>query len=150
MVKRKGQAAMEFLMTYGWAILAAIIVIAVIAIYFRPGTLVQDSVIVSPPFYGVATTLSATEVNVEVKNQGGEALTDVSSALTFNSPSGANCTAPAAVATMGAGESLVFTWTVCSGLGTGTVSADVTIAYTRPGSTLELKSTGSLSGKVTA
>ena len=28
--RKKGQAAMEFLMTYGWAILAAIIVIAVI------------------------------------------------------------------------------------------------------------------------
>jgi len=34
MIKR-GQAAMEFLMTYGWAILAAIIVIGVLAIYFR-------------------------------------------------------------------------------------------------------------------
>ena len=34
MIKR-GQAAMEFLMTYGWAILVAIIVIGVLAIYFR-------------------------------------------------------------------------------------------------------------------
>ena len=29
---KKGQAAMEFLMTYGWAILAAIIVIGVLVI----------------------------------------------------------------------------------------------------------------------
>jgi hypothetical protein len=33
---RRGQAAMEFLMTYGWAIIAAIIVIGVLAIYFKP------------------------------------------------------------------------------------------------------------------
>ena len=36
---KKGQAAMEFLMTYGWAILAAIIAIAVLAYFgvFNPG-----------------------------------------------------------------------------------------------------------------
>ena len=32
-MQKRGQAAMEFLMTYGWAILAAIIVIGVLA-YF--------------------------------------------------------------------------------------------------------------------
>lgn len=31
MINKQGQAAMEFLMTYGWAILAAIIVIGVLA-----------------------------------------------------------------------------------------------------------------------
>lgn len=41
-MKRKGQAAMEFLMTYGWAILAAVIVIGVLAIYFRPSTVVDS------------------------------------------------------------------------------------------------------------
>ena len=32
--KKKGQAAMEFLMTYGWAILAALIAIGVL-VYFK-------------------------------------------------------------------------------------------------------------------
>ena len=147
MVKKKGQAAMEFLMTYGWAILAAIIVIAVIAIYFRPGTLVQNSVIVNAPFYAVGTTLSATEIQIELRNQIGEDLTAVTPSLDFNSPSGATCTAPAAQA-ISAGQAVIFTWTACSGLGTGTINADVAITYNRPGSTLNLQSTGSLSGKV--
>jgi hypothetical protein len=49
---KKGQAAMEFLMTYGWAILAAIIAIGVLAYFgvFSPGRLVGGSAIVSPPF----------------------------------------------------------------------------------------------------
>ena len=147
MVKKKGQAAMEFLMTYGWAILAAIIVIAVIAIYFRPGTLVQNSVIVNAPFYGVGTTLAATQIEIEVRNQGGEDLTVVTPTLTFNSPTGATCSDPAAQ-DVNAGQAVVFTWTACSGLGTGTINADVTIGYRRPDSTLDLQSTGSLSGKV--
>jgi len=41
MKNKKGQAAMEFLMTYGWAILAAIIAIGVLAAFgvFSPGKL---------------------------------------------------------------------------------------------------------------
>jgi len=33
-MRTKGQAAMEFLMTYGWAILAAIIVIGILGYYY--------------------------------------------------------------------------------------------------------------------
>jgi len=58
-MKTKGQAAMEFLMTYGWAILAAIIVIGVLAIYFRPSTLTSNSVIVTAPLYGVGVAYGA-------------------------------------------------------------------------------------------
>src|SRR3989344_1733745 len=75
MTRRRGQAAMEFLMTYGWAILAAIIVIAVIAIYFRPGSLVQSQCIVNPPFYCPAGVAETDGVSLEIKNNGGESLT---------------------------------------------------------------------------
>ena len=49
---KKGQAAMEFLMTYGWAILAAIIAIGVLAYFgvFNPGRLAGPAGLVSPPF----------------------------------------------------------------------------------------------------
>ena len=49
---RKSQAAMEFLMTYGWAILAAIIAIGVLAYFgvFNPGRLAGPAGLVSPPF----------------------------------------------------------------------------------------------------
>ena len=50
--KKKGQAAMEFLMTYGWAILAAIIAIGVLAYFgvFNPGRLTGAAILVAPPF----------------------------------------------------------------------------------------------------
>lgn len=51
-MERKGQAAMEFLMTYGWAILAAIIAIAVLAYFgvFNPGRYTSEMCQVSAPF----------------------------------------------------------------------------------------------------
>src|SRR3989344_9416178 len=50
-MKRRGQAAMEFLMTYGWAILAAIIVIGVIAFYILPNLGSGGSSNFQQPFY---------------------------------------------------------------------------------------------------
>jgi len=51
-MERKVQAAMEFLMTYGWAILAAIIAIAVLAYFgvFNPGRYTTEICSVSAPF----------------------------------------------------------------------------------------------------
>jgi hypothetical protein len=48
---KKGQAAMEFLMTYGWAILAAVIAIAVLAYFgvFSPSRLVPAACTVNAP-----------------------------------------------------------------------------------------------------
>lgn len=50
-MQRKGQAAMEFLMTYGWAILAAIVAIAVLAYFgvFSPSTYAPTICIMSAP-----------------------------------------------------------------------------------------------------
>ena len=49
--KKRGQAAMEFLMTYGWAILAAIVAIGVLAYFgvFNPGRLAGPTGVISPP-----------------------------------------------------------------------------------------------------
>ena len=152
---KKGQAAMEFLMTYGWAILAAIIVIAVLAVYFRPSQLSPSSVIVTAPFYGVGTTLSTTQVQVEVRNNGGEQLdldATTPASLTFNSPSGGACSSVAVIGTdpIPAGGSVVLSFGTCgTTLPSGsTVNADLTVFYTRTGSTLTLQSTGTVSGTI--
>ena len=148
---KRSQAAMEFLMTYGWAILAAIIVIAVIAIYFRPSSLVQNTVVVNAPFYGIGTSIAATQIQVEVRNNGGEELdlAATPAVLSFKIPSGGACTAvTASVDPVASGSTSIITFSGCTGWNTGdTVSADIEITYIRPDSTLPLKSTGSLSGK---
>ncbi|MCH7536207.1 MAG: hypothetical protein IH948_10795 [Bacteroidetes bacterium] len=148
---KKGQAAMEFLMTYGWAILAAIIVIGVLAIYFRPSSLTQTQVIVTAPFYGVGTTISENIVQVEVRNNGGESLQTLATgtSLSFTQPSDATCTTNWVNGTITAGGSQIVIFDACSGLAPGdTVNAAVVLSYRRPGSSLDLTSTGTLSGNV--
>jgi hypothetical protein len=50
-MKRKGQAAMEFLMTYGWAILVVLAAIAALAYFgvLSPGNLLPDRTVFASP-----------------------------------------------------------------------------------------------------
>lgn len=79
MYKKKGQAALEFLMTYGWAILAAIIVIGALGSYFYFSKVTSTIVVVTQPFYGVSAAASAstTDISLEIENKFGQTLTDV-------------------------------------------------------------------------
>jgi hypothetical protein len=72
--RRKGQAAVEFLMTYGWAVLAAVIAIGVLAYFgvFNSDKLVGDSVFLSPPFYMRAWLVTPYEIVFEIQNSGPE------------------------------------------------------------------------------
>ena len=76
MYNKKGQAAMEFLMTYGWAILAAIIAIGVLAYFgvFSPGKYAPSAMVISQPFYaqGAVADSASQIVSIEIKNNGGE------------------------------------------------------------------------------
>lgn len=138
---------MEFLMTYGWAILAAIIVIGVLAIYFRPSQLSQNSIALTAPFYGVGVTFATNTVNMEIRNNGGEEVDIMNATLSLTSPASINCNT-GGLNDMPAGNATVFSAT-CTGLDSGeSVSGDVTVYYTRPGSSLTLQSTGSISGRV--
>ena len=144
---RKGQAAMEFLMTYGWAILAAIIVIGVLAIYFRPSSLVSEQLIVNAPFAPIGAVVDASQIQIEFRNNGGEVVNVTSATLSFNTPSGASCDDAASAGNVGIGSSQVMTFSNCDLTAGDTVNADVTISYIRPDSTLELQSTGTITGQ---
>jgi hypothetical protein len=143
-MQKKGQAAMEFLMTYGWAILAAVIAIGVLAYFgvFSPGKYVTGNAVVNPPFYINAYNVKTDGVTLEIKNNGGEDYTlasvDVSGCGTFETE-----TAIAADAK----EPILVPCTLVEG---ETLKGDITIKYTKTGSTVELTSTGTVAGKVVA
>ncbi len=63
----KAQSSMEFLMTYGWAIMAAVIVIGVLSYFgvFSGDLGTNDVALLSPPFY-----ISASSVQKLVSDQG--------------------------------------------------------------------------------
>ncbi len=75
----RGQAAMEFLMTYGWAIMAAIIALGVLAYFgvFKQSAYSPEQAYVTPPFYAegaAAQNAPGTDgqLQLELANHGGE------------------------------------------------------------------------------
>lgn len=149
-MERKGQAAMEFLMTYGWAILAAIIAIGVLAYFgvFSPGKFVAGAATMNAPFGVNAHNVlaSSTTANFDMIQNSGDTIQNVVVDVTgTGSSAGITCT-----------YSVVGDWnsgiqksipTLCSG---GTLTAgqtftgDVKVTYTKAGSTLTLQSTGTI------
>ena len=138
MVEKKGQAAMEFLMTYGWALLVVLVAIGALAFFgvLNPGQFLPSSCTITP---GIACT--DFKVTAETPDQGdgtiivnlqngmGESLTDVVVKW------GNNCDSGTGVA-FADGESKQFTVGKAQpGMGCGTgatgskVKADLTVSY---------------------
>jgi len=61
-------------MTYGWAIMATVMALGVLAYFgvFTPGKYVSSNAVVSPPFYINAWDIQETGITLELKNNGGE------------------------------------------------------------------------------
>jgi len=141
---KKGQAAMEFLMTYGWAILAAVIVIAVLASFgvFSPSTYVPNQCTLTAPLGCNAGTADATGVSLEIRNGAGEDLSI--SAITVGGCAGT--VSPALPATLGDTDLQVYR--IPCALTAGKFQGDITVTYTKTGSTLEQTASGKIVDKV--
>lgn len=144
-MQRKGQAAMEFLMTYGWAILAAIIAIGVLAYFgvFSPGRFVSDNYVVNAPFNVRSGAVSvANGVQLELLNGAGETVTVSSIAVT-------NCGTLAPNLNQPTGNVNLYAITCSPALTAGdTFRGDITVTYNKVGSALPLRSTGSITARV--
>jgi hypothetical protein len=151
---KKGQAAMEFLMTYGWAILAAVIAIGVLAYFgvFSPGKYVTGNAVVNPPFHIPAANAKASHgdnggVQLALKNNGGED-------YNIHSVSISNCgTYTGTPDAVNADETVTLTVECTAGnaLGAGdNIKGDITITYRKAGIDVDLTSTGTIAQKVVA
>jgi len=156
---KKGQAAMEFLMTYGWAILAAIIAIGVLAYFgvFSPGKYVQGSAVVTPPFYVNAWNVQedvagqGPGVTMELRNNGGENYDLISVTVTGNGGT-ATCSYIGTPDNIPAGStfSLTADCGAASFVAGNTFRGDITIIYQKENSNIDLTSTGTIAEKITA
>jgi len=143
MFKKRGQAAMEFLMTYGWAILAAIIAIGVLVTIFGfGGNLSGSSAAVSAPFVVNAQKAQVSGVSIEIKNGGSES-------LIVNNVTITNCGTKSSVGTITAGDMAVVD-IVCTLTQGDQFRGDISIGYQKAGSGIEQFSTGSINTKVVA
>jgi len=147
-MERKGQAAMEFLMTYGWAILAAIIAIGVLAYFgvFSPSKFVSDTYTLNAPFNLRAVAASvATGVQLDVLNGAGETVTIT--AITVSGCAGA--VTPGLPYLQPTGNYTVYTVPCVPALTAGNIfRGDVTVTYTKGDSALPQRATGSIVTRV--
>ncbi len=72
-MQKKAQAAMEFLMTYGWAILVVLAAIAALAYFgvLKPGQFLPEQCILAPGFACSDFKVTPNEVNLIIVNSGG-------------------------------------------------------------------------------
>jgi hypothetical protein len=145
MNQKKGQAAMEFLMTYGWAILAAVIAIGVLSYFgvFSPGKYISNVVTVNQPF-GTTQELAITtsEINFLLRNGGG-------SAADISSIDVAGCGNYSTAFTIADGKSALVNVT-CSPvlISDDKFKGDITIIYRIGEKVMDITGTGSISGRV--
>ena len=147
MMDKKAQAAMEFLMTYGWAILAAIIAIGVLAYFgvFSPGRFVQDSATLTAPMGVDSQAITTTDIKLEIRNGAGETIS-VSDVSVSGCGSATNASFPI---TQQIGSSIVYTAACDPDLVSGTsFRGDITVVYKRGTASLDSRSTGTITGRI--
>lgn len=92
MIQKKGQAAMEFLMTYGWALLVVLIAIGALAFFgvLNPSKFLPNSCTVAPGFACTDFAASATTQSIIVilQNGLGENLNSVKMSLSNSNVAG--------------------------------------------------------------
>jgi hypothetical protein len=144
-MNKKAQAAMEFLMTYGWAILAAVIAIGVLAYFgvFSPGKYMPESCIINQPFGCDESAANSSGITIVLRN----GLGDVANITGFTI---AGCTGTAVPATpFTINDSNIRPITVsCTNTPGAKFRGDITITYKKSGGSLDQTATGSITKKI--
>ena len=147
-MKMKGQSAMEYLMTYGWAIL--IIVIVAAALYalgvFNPATYSGTRATGFDPLLAPTEwALSGTTFSLSVQNQLGYQINITSISVDLGNSNTGSISPNTYVAT---GSPLPNQQiTLSSNVASGTsYSAKVTIKYIKQGGAIEMSTSGTLTG----
>ncbi len=150
---KKGQAAMEFLMTYGWAILVVLIAIGALAYFgvLNPSRFIGERCSISTGsgiFCDQFNAVSSTDiVNIILRNGLSDTLSIPINGLVFTYDNGAaTCTGPAAVTTIASEQTATITTGVCTRLFNigEKLKGDLAISYTVGSSTLTRSTTGSM------
>ena len=143
MEKKRAQASMEFLMTYGWAILAAVLAVGVLAYYgvFSPGNTLPNICTLNAPLGCDEYQVNSTGAIVIVRNGAGTSIDVSNFGVT-------GCTPDATSQTIPDGGTYSY-YLPCASLTVGEkFSGDVQVTYTRAGKTLDEVSTGDIRAEV--
>lgn len=138
---KRGQAAMEFLMTYGWAILAVIITIAALAYFgvLNPSLFLPTSCTMFPGIACTDVVATSLEVYVTVQNGFGQSLSQFDVSVP-------GCGIGSAVNGLADGEKETVVIPICNFAGKRSVKDTLLVTYTAAG--LQHNRVGSLSAPI--
>mgnify|MGYP001585907334 CR=1 FL=1 len=155
---KKGQAAMEFLMTYGWAILVVLIAIGALAYFgvLNPSRFLPNSCTISNQFAcesGDFVAYSNGTVTLIIRNGRGVDTNIIQFAVNYTNSAGiaSNCNSGTTGWNVTDGQKQAITPGTCSSIGTkgGKFKGDIILYYADAGSSLGVRqSTGSIVTKL--
>lgn len=139
---KKGQAAMEFLMTYGWAILAAVIAIGALAYFgvFSPGKSLPSVCTINTPLGCEEHSVNTTNVRIIARNGAGDS-------ITISNFSVSNCGSTSGITVVDGGTADVVL--ACSPGSVGSkFRGDISVTYLKSGATITQKATGTINAEI--
>ena len=141
---KKSQAAMEFLMTYGWAILVVLAAIAALAYFgvLSPEKFLPEKCILAPGLACVSHKVEPTKVTLVISNGLGRTITinsiDVGGCSSFFSETMLS----------GAQQTFVIGGSCSNGAAKEKFKADITMGYTEKDTNLTKTAYGNINSKV--
>ncbi len=133
---------MEFLMTYGWAILASVIVVGVLWYMIgNPANLVGNNVKLSFPFSGEGVAISSGVVQIEFRN-------GLAKAITVTNVAVSGCTDNSTDFNVAAGAICIASVGGCSTTSGDRVDGSVAISYNTSVGGIAQSGTGSVTGVI--
>jgi hypothetical protein len=145
-MKKRGQAAMEFLMTYGWAILAAVIVVGVLwYLLGNPANLAGNQFQVAAPLVQKGLVVNTTGLLLNILNGAADTINVTFINMTDSIP---NCAFTSVTGILiGVGNEQSF-YLPCNNVQGARVNSDVVFYVYEGSSTFRQTLTGSISGRV--
>ena len=151
-MNKKGQAAMEFLMTYGWAILVVLAAIAALAYFgvLSPGNLVPERTTFQAPIASLdSAELDASDGTVEIAMRN-----NVGVPINLTGTATGDCTAADVTATIGEeevthiqnGQTFLLTWTCADAAEGSRADLELGFEYENTETTQTRTHTGTVSG----
>lgn len=140
----KSQAAMEFLMTYGWAILVVLAAIAALAYFgvLSPEKFLPEKCILQPGIACVSHKVEPTKVTLVISNGLGRT-------ITINSITVGSCSGTFSQTMLsGTDNTFVIGGSCNNGLTKDKFKADITLAYTEKDTNLTKTSFGNINTKI--
>ena len=130
-LNKKGQAAMEFLMTYGWAILVVLAAIGALAYFgvLNPSKFLPEKCLMETGFTCISSKIEPSKATIILSNGLGKSI-DIY-AIGIVSPSVTCSSAIAPAAYVATSEQIVLNWSGCSNGNLGeTFKGNIELSYT--------------------